>query len=109
MKCPTGRSLHHNAFTLIRQFLTKRVVSIRTHLTKASCPTAGPPARDAGRWARRVGTMRIGSVAPSSAKLTANSSPLEFGQLVAFTRELFEPPQQQRVTLGAPATAPDAA
>jgi hypothetical protein len=51
-------------------------------------------AKTDGRWDRRVPLASAGSVAPSSARMTANSAPLDRPTLLGFLRELVEPPPQ---------------
>jgi hypothetical protein len=59
-----------------------------------------------GRFDRRVGPVTTGSIAPSSARRTANGEALRRDQLIGFCRELVEPPEPPaRVAMRAPDTA----
>jgi hypothetical protein len=44
-----------------------------------------------GRWDRRPSATTAGAVAPSSARMTLNSAPLDRGALLGYCRELVEP------------------
>ena len=59
-----------------------------------------------GRFDRQPGAMRIGSVAPSSAKRTANGEPLRVEELLAYARELLDPlPAPKRAVVHVPTAA----
>ena len=44
------------------------------------------------RWDRRVPTMLVGSMAPSSQRMTANGQALTTGELIGFLHEAAQPP-----------------
>jgi hypothetical protein len=61
---------------------------------------------DDGRWDRRPGVTTAGTVAPSSARRTANSEALRVDEVLSYARELIEPPEPPaRVSMRAPDAA----
>jgi hypothetical protein len=51
------------------------------------------------RWDRRVPTMAVGTVAPSSQRMTANGEALRVDELVAFLHEAVQPPTPAPVVI----------
>jgi hypothetical protein len=94
---------------LARQRGRKALAAVETAMNELAAATSASAWVASGladdRWDRRVSPTRIGTYAASSARATANGSPLDRATLLAYMSELLEPPAPAPVAIVEPATS----